>query len=324
MIAKMHALTYSTKLRHLFDEDHSTIAFETDVLLHEVFDSFTTYLHDAVLITENSVHVGIITLKDMMRILQNFENLRLPVREFMVFPLITFDAMQSISDVLNADKHVEFSKIVVKECNRVIGIIDYSDLLSLCFTKITPLIKHEYNLLHSVLGLADEGNRGLLKLATSDPLTGIGNRRLLEEVFQAHQAIAEKEHITPFLLLFDIDDFKEINDTYGHNIGDGVLKELTMSVSNSIRKSDIFVRWGGEEFAILLRYSDVATVMNFAEHIRQLIYQFHFESSIRITCSFGLTTVLHGENLEMAIAHADRALYQAKADGKNCVRINIY
>lgn len=319
----MYALTYSTKLRDLFDKDYSTITFEADVLLHEVFDSFTTYLHEAVLITENSVHVGIITLKDMMQILQNFENLHLPVREFMVSPLITFNAMQSISDVLNAGKNSEFGKIVVKECNRVIGIIDYSDLLSLCFTKITPLIKYEYNLLHSVLGLAGEGGSELFKLATTDPLTGIANRRLLEEVFQAHQLLAEKEHITPFLLLFDIDDFKQINDMYGHNVGDNVLKVLTTLVSNSIRKSDIFVRWGGEEFTILLRYSDAATVMNFAEHIRQLIEQFQFESNIRITCSFGLTTVLHGENLETAIAHADRALYRAKEYGKNCVRINL-
>lgn len=323
MIAKMHALTHMTKLGHLFDQDSALVTFESDVSMREVFDSFTKYLHECVLITENTVHVGILTLKDMMRILQNFENLLRPVREFMVTPLITFDAMQSIGDVLNSDQNIDIGKIVVKECNRVIGIIDYSDLLSLCFTKITPLIKHEYNLLNAVLGMADEGGRRLLKLATSDPLTGIGNRRLLEEIFQAHQMISGKEDIQPFLLLFDIDNFKQINDTYGHNVGDGVLKELTRLVSNSVRRSDIFVRWGGEEFALLLRYSDSTTVMNLAEHIRNVIEQFRFESNIRITCSFGLSAVLNGESLEMAIGHADRALYQAKADGKNCIRINV-
>jgi len=321
MIAQMHALTHSMPLGKLFSQDQDVKTFESDVTLCEIFDSFTHYCHDVVLITENTVHIGIVTLKDMMRILQDFENLLCPVREFMISPLLMFDSTQNIADVLDSIADNFCGKIVVKNGTHVIGVIDIHELVSLCYSKISPLIKHEYNVLNSVLGLAEEGGEELMKLAKTDPLTGIGNRRLLEEVFQAHQLLASNDHSVPFLLLFDVDDFKPINDTYGHNTGDIVLKELTALVGNSIRKSDVFVRWGGEEFAILFRYSDAITVLNIAEHLRQLIEQFRFESIVRITCSFGLATVHLGESLTTVIGRADNALYRAKAEGKNSIRM---
>ncbi len=171
------------------------------------------------------------------------------------------------------------------------------------------------------MGMVNEGKKGLLKMATTDTLTGIGNRRLLEEVFQAHQSLEERYGVTLFLLMFDIDDFKAINDTYGHNVGDLVLKELTLLVSNSIRKSDLFVRWGGEEFAILLRYSDPLTVIKIAEQIRKRIDDHQFNTIIHLTCSFGLTSIQHGETLEKVIERADHALYYAKKEGKNSVQM---
>ncbi len=116
---------------------------------------------------------------------------------------------------------------------------------------------------------------------------------------------------------------KSINDTFGHNVGDSVLKELTALVSRSIRKSDIFVRWGGEEFAILLRYSDPTTVMKIAEQIRKNIDKNSFETIVHVTCSFGLTSIKPGETLEQVFERADQALYRAKDDGKNCIRLNL-
>ncbi|WP_329658930.1 diguanylate cyclase [Sulfuricurvum sp.] len=291
--------------------------FDSGSSLCKVFDSFSIHAHDAVIITEDTRFVGIVTLKDMMLSMKDLDNMMRPVREFMTSPLVMFDATQSIADVLEGSP----SKIVVKDNNKVIGIIDHSDLLSFCYSKITPLIKHEYNLLHSVLRLADEGNKALLKLATTDSLTGIGNRRLFEEVFHSHQAVVGKYHPTLHLLIFDVDDFKVINDTYGHTIGDSVLTELAALVSNSIRKSDVFVRWGGEEFAILLRYSDMNSVITMAEHLCSIIDSHRFESVGHMTCSFGLSEIQSAEKLSTVMDRADKALYRAKSDGKNCVRI---
>lgn len=319
----MNAVTHSTLIGELFDADHHVVTFEHHVRLCDVFDSFTAHAHDAVIITEKALHIGILTLKDMMRILQEFENLLRPVGEFMVSPLQTFLSTQSVAEVLNIMGDAAYGKIVVKDKEKVIGLMDHRDLLSLCYAKITPLIKHDYNLVHSMLGLAGEGEKALLKLATTDSLTGIGNRRLFEEIFQAHQALGERYGVSLFLLLFDIDNFKSINDTFGHTVGDSVLKELVALVGRSIRKSDVFVRWGGEEFAILLRYSDPIRVMDVAEQIRQRIDLYSFETIVHITCSFGLSAVRLHESLEDVFQRSDKALYRAKGEGKNTVRIEM-
>lgn len=323
MIVNAFAVTHSTPIGQLFTSKNSVQTFDVDDIMQVVLEHFTSYAADAVIITQQALAVGIVTLKDMVRILGNFENLMLPVKTFMTAPLKTFHSTMSIAEVLDAMKNERFDKIVVKQMEDVVGVIDQRHLLSLCYQQLTPLIKHEYNMLNSLMGMVHEGKKGLLKMATTDTLTGIGNRRLLEEVFQAHQSLEERYGVTLFVLMFDIDGFKAINDTYGHNIGDLVLKELTGLVASSIRKSDLFVRWGGEEFAILLRYSDSITVMKIAEQIRTRIDNHSFRSIAHLTCSFGLTSVQPGETLEIVIDRADKALYRAKKEGKNSVRMEI-
>lgn len=317
------AVTHSTPIGKLFNHENEVQTFDADVIMREVFEHFTTYTADVVIITQKTLAIGIVTLKDMVRALSDWDNLMLPVKTFMTAPLKTFHSTMSIAEVLDEMKHAPFDKIVVTQCEDLVGVIDQRHLLSLCYKQLTPFIKHEYNMLNSLMGMVTEGKKGLLKMATTDTLTGIGNRRLLEDVFQAHQSLEERYGIALFLLMFDIDRFKAINDTYGHNIGDMVLKELTELVSRSIRKSDVFVRWGGEEFAILLRYSDAAAVMKIAEQIRMRINDHQFQTIAHLTCSFGLTSVHPGETLERVIDRADKALYCAKEEGKNSVRMEI-
>ena len=317
------SVTHSTPIGKLFDCEHKIQTFDADAMMREVFEHFITYTTDVVIVTQKTLAVGIVTLKDMVRALRDWDNLMLPVKTFMTAPLKTFHSTMSIAEVLNEMNHVPFDKIVVTHCEDLVGVIDQRHLLSLCYKQLSPLIKHEYNMLNSLLGMVTEGKKGLLKMATTDTLTGIGNRRLLEEVFQAHQSLEERYGIALFLLMFDIDEFKGINDTYGHNVGDMVLKELTALVSRSIRKSDLFVRWGGEEFAILLRYSDAPAVIKIAEHIRKRIDDHQFQTIAHLTCSFGLTSVYQGETLEKVIDRADKALYCAKEEGKNRVRMEI-
>lgn len=323
MYSESSTVTHSTRIGDIFAVDHSCGMFESDVIVQKVLEFFSAVAPDAVILTKNSLPVGILTLKDIVRTLHNCDNLGLPVKEFMRSPLHTFDAKMTVADVLDEMQNAAFDKIVVTHKNSVVGIIDKRDLLSLCYTQLTPLIKHEYNMIQSMLGLVGEGEQGLLKMATTDTLTGIGNRRLFEEVFHAHQNMAERYDVTLFLLLFDIDNFKSINDTFGHNVGDSVLKELASLVNHSIRKSDVFARWGGEEFAILVRYSDPMSVIKVAEQIRKRIDEHSFESIVHVTCSFGLASIHPNESLETVFGRADDALYRAKADGKNVVRIEM-
>lgn len=318
-IAPMHA----TQIGALFDENHVFGIFDGDVILQKVLEFFAINTPDTVIVTQKSLPIGILTQKDILRVLNNLDNTGLTLKEFMSSPLHTYDASMSISEVLDTIDNVDYNKIVVKKDNHIVGIIDKRDLHSICYAQLNPLIKHEYNMVHSLMGLVGENERELLKMATTDVLTGIGNRRLFEEIMQAHQSLGNRYDVTWFLLLFDIDNFKSINDTFGHNVGDSVLKELATLVGKSIRKSDVFVRWGGEEFAILLRYSQPMTVMKIADQIRKKIDKNSFKTIVHVTCSFGLTSILPNEGLESIFVRADKALYRAKSDGKNVVRMEL-
>lgn len=323
MITEIAPITHATQVGTLFDENYICGFFDGDVILQKVLEYIASNTSDAVIITKKSSSVGILTQKDILRALCNFDNTGLPAKDFMTSPLHTYDASMSISDVLDDIDDTVYNKIIVKKDKHIIGVIDKRELHSLCYAQLNPLVKHEYNMIHSLMGLVGEGERGLLKMATTDVLTGIGNRRLFEEIMQAHQSLGNKYDVPLFLLLFDIDNFKSINDTFGHNVGDSVLKELVVLVGKSIRKSDIFIRWGGEEFAILLRYSEPMTVMKIADQIRSRIDKNSFKTIVHVTCSFGLTSILPHEPLESIFERADKALYRAKSDGKNVVRMEL-
>ncbi len=119
------------------------------------------------------------------------------------------------------------------------------------------------------------------------------------------------------LILLDIDDFKKINDTYGHLAGDSVLRELSEAVRETIRKDDLFVRWGGDEFLIVSMIT-VDEALCIADRLRRNIEGRRF-SGFNVTVSAGISRLLTDEPLEEAMKRADRALYNAKAKGKNSV-----
>jgi diguanylate cyclase (GGDEF)-like protein len=125
------------------------------------------------------------------------------------------------------------------------------------------------------------------------------------------------------LVLFDIDHFKKINDTYGHVVGDQVLVQLSRFVPTLIRSMDLLARWGGEEFLILLPGSDGPMALQVAEKLREAISNLVFDDVVSITCSFGVTQYAATETAAQFIARADGALYRAKADGRNRTKLAL-
>lgn len=164
--------------------------------------------------------------------------------------------------------------------------------------------------------LADEK---LKEMASTDPLTGAYNRRRFNEVMQAELARAKRYGTTIALIIFDIDHFKRINDTFGHSAGDQVLLKLALLVSGSIRDTDIFARWGGEEFVILATNCDTQCPDSLAEKIRQMIEVYPFDEVGKVTCSFGVTEYYAGDDQESILKRADSNLYRAKETGRNRV-----
>jgi diguanylate cyclase (GGDEF)-like protein/PAS domain S-box-containing protein len=159
----------------------------------------------------------------------------------------------------------------------------------------------------------------LRQLATTDTLTGICNRRRFDEVLAAEIERTSRFSSPLSLILFDIDHFKRINDSYGHQAGDRVLTQLALAVGDMIRTTDMLARWGGEEFAILMPGSDIDAGRVLAEKLRMMLEKQHFPDVGHVTSSFGVAEHVRGENSDALIKRVDRCLYHAKASGRNRV-----
>ncbi len=156
-------------------------------------------------------------------------------------------------------------------------------------------------------------------LATTDTLTGICNRRRFDEVLADEIRRAARFSSPLSLILFDIDHFKRINDTFGHQAGDQVLIELARVIGGAIRATDLFARWGGEEFMVLAPGCDLNAARLLAEKLRVLLENRRFANVGQVTCSFGVAAYVPGDDADSLMRSVDRCLYRAKAAGRNRV-----
>lgn len=161
-----------------------------------------------------------------------------------------------------------------------------------------------------------------LAAAFRDPLTGAGNRVALDKTLEREIELA-KRHSQPLsVLMLDIDHFKNVNDTYGHAMGDEVLKQVVKSISSCIRQTDMCFRYGGEEFLIMLASADSGGAYRIAERIRSSIEGAvfnHEKGSLSITSSIGSATLYASDSMNSICERADSALYKAKNNGRNQV-----
>ncbi len=157
------------------------------------------------------------------------------------------------------------------------------------------------------------------KLAITDKLTGIYNRTKLEDVLNYELERGKRYSYKVGLILMDIDYFKQVNDTYGHQAGDSVLCDFANILKNCGRLTDVVGRWGGEEFLIIIPEADKNGVMKLAESIRKKIEEHHFSNIGKKTASFGVSISADGDEAGNCIKRADDALYAAKEFGRNKV-----
>ena len=159
----------------------------------------------------------------------------------------------------------------------------------------------------------------LKKLAMIDSLTGIDNRYSINKELDIEIERAKRYDSTFACVMLDIDHFKSINDTYGHDVGDDVLREFTTVISKQIRQSDRFGRWGGEEFILLLPELNKKQAVIFIEKLRETIANHSFQNVSLITISCGVTIFNQDDTKKSVLKRADTALYQAKDEGRNKV-----
>ena len=162
--------------------------------------------------------------------------------------------------------------------------------------------------------------RRLTKMAATDKLTGIYNRRAFDIIIDQTLKDIQRKEAPLSVILFDIDDFKRINDTHGHLSGDSVIQKTVQTATRAIRSNDILCRWGGEEFLILLKGCRLGDAMKTAEKLRAAVASqsvVHQEQQIRVTISAGVTEHAPSDTRERLLKRADKALYLAKSNGKN-------
>ena len=161
----------------------------------------------------------------------------------------------------------------------------------------------------------------LEKTATTDKLTQAYNRTKFHEVIKIEFERAKRYNHRVSMIMFDIDHFKKINDTYGHAAGDYVLQTLTQIVLENLREIDYLVRWGGEEFVVIAPETDVEKAAVLAERIRKAIEGYRFDQAGTITISLGVTQYGKNDTEDSFIKRADDAMYAAKGKGRNRVEV---
>ncbi|TVU53825.1 MAG: diguanylate cyclase [Arthrospira sp. PLM2.Bin9] len=162
-------------------------------------------------------------------------------------------------------------------------------------------------------------NRKLEKISITDPLTGCYNRLKIEKCLLEAEFLFHRHQRRFSIILCDIDYFKKINDTFGHLVGDAVLKEMAVLLNEGIRNTDILGRWGGEEFMIIMPNTDLSGAMALAEALRQHFAEHKFTTVGHQTASFGVAEFDHSNfSISHLISQVDEALYKAKERGRNC------
>ena len=180
-------------------------------------------------------------------------------------------------------------------------------------SNLNKAMKHKVDELYSMA-------QTLEQQASIDVLTGIFNRMKFEEFFEFELQKAKMQRTQLSIILLDIDDFKNVNDTFGHDVGDDILKSITKLISLNIRGTDTICRWGGEEFAILLPGTHLEQAKHVANNLRKTIYEAELNLiPIKTSCSFGVATLNDEDNKDSLFKRVDMTLYRAKNSGKNIV-----
>lgn len=228
---------------------------------------------------------------------------------------------RTLKDFETKAKLIENSEHCWNLANHTVGLAQYSsETKHKLFNKIYYILIFDFILImcvvviiYSIFQLKIE------KQAKIDPLTKVYNRNVFYDEIKIEIQSSIRHNNPLSIIILDIDFFKKINDTYGHDEGDKVLKEFAQTIKSNIRIDDILCRFGGEEFIIIAPFTDMENGIKFAEKLRIVISNYHFTNIGQVTASLGITTLQNGDSTAKLIKRADEALYLSKSSGRNKV-----
>jgi len=222
----------------------------------------------------------------------------------------------------DVDRLIQAERMKIRQAADAQRLLTFSVAIAVVFLATLSIVFFEKQFLRLVSNYErriGEYTATLEELSRTDKLTGLLNRLKLDEVF-AYELIQARRYEKSFsVLLIDVDRFKSVNDTYGHQVGDQVLVEFSRLLKSNSRSAESIGRWGGEEFLIILPETSSAGAILFADKIRQIIAAHVFPVVGAVTCSVGVSTFYKNDSRESMMDRADRALYRAKNEGRNRV-----
>jgi diguanylate cyclase (GGDEF)-like protein len=202
----------------------------------------------------------------------------------------------------------------------VLGYLIIDSLLKRNELRLSAASQHSLQRLNESLRIE---TRSLAEIARTDPLTGALNRKGLADELMRIVRTGEGQTFPLTLVFIDIDHFKRINDSHGHDAGDQVIRGLAELVRSAVQRDDLFARWGGEEFLLVFRDTPGTKGRVIAERLRERIAGATWPDGLRVTCSFGVAEWHRGEDLNEGIKRADEAMYRAKKQGRDRVEIEL-
>ena len=225
---------------------------------------------------------------------------------------------KSFGKIKNKEKFI--SKYIIR-CKKKDGSIIYANFfeMSIVYNGEIAGFGVIHNITDEVLEkkLISEEKEAYKELSEIDELTKIGNRRAFDKKLEELLNAADRYERALSLIMFDIDRFKDVNDGFGHEIGDYVLKEIAKLIKRDLRNTDYFFRYGGEEFMIISPETPLSTAKELAERLRLKIEEHDFNIGASLTCSFGITEAVKGDTNASIVFRVDGALYNAKNTGRN-------
>jgi len=284
---------------------------------------YPKYYHDTFLeLLQEDRNKDIFKLSKKYKYLFSIDNLDSSVRE------VCFDiAKESLEEFEKSNKNIknisDENIINIDEITQEPSRVDTSRVLKSISSFQNEILRELKNADETIVKLKLEIEK-LERESNIDPLTKVYNRRVLIRDLEEILRVGKEKTLDMQLIIFDADDFKMINDTYGHIAGDKTLIYITKLIQSSIRRGTRVYRYGGEEFIVILNRSTKEDAINTAERIiktadqSKLLYK---GNSIHLTLSAGIALHEKGDDVERLIDKADIALYRAKRDGKNCYRI---
>jgi len=308
-------IVFTKLINKLTKEEEELLTKQTQIqIIMDNSNSLIALLEGENLTLANKPFLTFLSCSDMRIFLRTHNNLN----KLFIDVSDTFSMPEAVK---NSDWILEINKL--EESKRVVTLKHPYFGLNYFSVKVTKIPEHPDSkiVIFSDITSIFEKSKKDEYMAYHDNLTNIYNRQYFNESISKTIHDLQKNKISACLLMLDLDFFKKVNDTYGHQVGDDVLVQFSKSISDNIRANDIFARWGGEEFVILLNYTDEKTAYKVAQTLREKIAHINFKEAGQITCSIGLSQFQENDSADAWLSRVDRALYEAKENGRNRVEV---